>query len=70
MLHMDGVTKEFGSVRAVDSVTLSIDSGQMVGIIGKSGAGKSTLLRLINQAGRPYSRHDHVQRTKNKCRKG
>ena len=53
MLHLDGVTKEFGSVRAVDSVSLSIDSGQMVGIIGRSGAGKSTLLRLINRLADP-----------------
>lgn len=49
MLCLDGITKEFGKVRAVDSVSLSIESGQMVGIIGRSGAGKSTLLRLINR---------------------
>ncbi len=53
MLHLDGVTKQFGTVRAVDSVTLSIESGQMVGIIGRSGAGKSTLLRLINRLADP-----------------
>jgi phosphonate transport system ATP-binding protein len=49
MLYLDGVTKKYGAVRAVDSVNLSIESGEMVGVIGRSGAGKSTLLRLINR---------------------
>jgi len=49
MLQLSGVVKNFGHVRAVDHVSLSIPEGQMVGIIGRSGAGKSTLLRLINR---------------------
>ncbi len=49
MLQFKGVTRRFGSNTAVDSVDLSIPSGQMVGIIGSSGAGKSTLLRMINR---------------------
>jgi phosphonate transport system ATP-binding protein len=53
MLYLDGVTKRYGDVRAVDSVSLTIDSGEMVGIIGRSGAGKSTLLRLMNRLADP-----------------
>ncbi|MGB0660843.1 MAG: phosphonate ABC transporter ATP-binding protein [Mangrovicoccus sp.] len=54
-LELKNVTKEFGSTRAVDNVTLSIPKGQFVGIIGRSGAGKSTLLRLINRLIDPSS---------------
>ncbi|WP_119417869.1 phosphonate ABC transporter ATP-binding protein [Desertibaculum subflavum] len=49
MLQIQGLTKQFGTVRAVDGVTLSVPPGQMVGVIGRSGAGKSTMLRLINR---------------------
>jgi phosphonate transport system ATP-binding protein len=43
------LTKQFGTVTAVDKVSFAIDTPQMVGIIGPSGAGKSTLLRMINR---------------------
>ncbi|MCB1424655.1 MAG: phosphonate ABC transporter ATP-binding protein [Zhengella sp.] len=49
MLELANVTRRFGANTAVDSVTLSIPQGQMVGVIGRSGAGKSTLLRMINR---------------------
>ncbi|MCT7373687.1 phosphonate ABC transporter ATP-binding protein [Chelativorans salis] len=49
MLEIDGITKKFGDISAVDEVSLEITPGQMVGVIGRSGAGKSTLLRLINR---------------------
>jgi len=47
--HLKQVTRRFGKSTAVDSVTLDIPQGQMVGVIGRSGAGKSTLLRMINR---------------------
>jgi len=53
MLQTVNLTKDFGKVRAVEDVSLSIPHGQMVGIIGRSGAGKSTLLRLINRLIQP-----------------
>ena len=49
MLKLDSVTKQFGELTAVDSVSLEVPQGQMLGIIGRSGAGKSTLLRMINR---------------------
>ena len=49
MLELTDVTRRFGANIAVDTVSLTIPEGQMVGIIGRSGAGKSTLLRMINR---------------------
>ena len=48
-LRLERISKHFGSMAAVDGVTLEIHAGQMVGIIGRSGAGKSNLLRMINR---------------------
>ncbi|SEH55980.1 phosphonate transport system ATP-binding protein [Rhizobium tibeticum] len=55
MFELRNVTRRFGIKTAVDSVTLDIPQGQMVGIIGRSGAGKSTLLRMINRLQEPTS---------------
>ncbi|MCO6184638.1 phosphonate ABC transporter ATP-binding protein [Rhizobium sp. L1K21] len=49
MFELRDVTRKFGSKTAVESVSFSIPTGQMVGVIGRSGAGKSTLLRMINR---------------------
>lgn len=49
MLVLEKVTRRFGSNTAVDGVTLAIEPGAFVGVIGRSGAGKSTLLRMINR---------------------
>ncbi len=49
MLEFRAVTRTFGTKVAVDNVSVSIDKGGFVGIIGRSGAGKSTLLRMVNR---------------------
>ncbi len=59
MFELKNVTRRFGKKTAVDSVTLDIPQGQMVGIIGRSGAGKSTLLRMINRLQEPSSGSIH-----------
>jgi ABC-type multidrug transport system ATPase subunit len=43
----EGVSRDFGSVTAVEDVTLSIDRGSLVAIVGPNGSGKSTLLQLV-----------------------
>ncbi|MFJ5771353.1 methionine ABC transporter ATP-binding protein [Psychrobacillus sp. NPDC093180] len=48
MIKLHKVTKNFAHFRAVNSVTLKINKGEIYGIIGASGAGKSTILRLMN----------------------
>src|SRR5881275_1664021 len=48
-LSVDGISKRFGGVTAVDQVSLAIDRGQVVGFLGPNGAGKSTTMRMITQ---------------------
>jgi phosphonate transport system ATP-binding protein len=55
MLRIEGLTKVFGKLVAVNNVSFEVPTGQMVGIIGRSGAGKSTLLRMINRLTDPTS---------------
>ncbi|HEU0247460.1 MAG TPA: ABC transporter ATP-binding protein [Gaiellaceae bacterium] len=47
MIRLEGVTKRFGDVVAVDAASLCVDRGEVVAILGPSGCGKTTLLRLI-----------------------
>lgn len=57
MIELTHISKDFGAgqrqVHAVQDVSLSIDKGEIFGIIGFSGAGKSTLVRCINLLERP-----------------
>lgn len=48
MIKLHNVSKNFAQFQAIRSVSLTIDKGEIHGIIGASGAGKSTLLRLMN----------------------
>lgn len=59
MITFENVSKEFGSeektVKAVKDVTLTVNKGEIFGIVGFSGAGKSTLIRLVNLLESPTS---------------
>ena len=46
-LRLDGVTKRFGTIMAVDHVSLEIERGSFTTLLGPSGCGKTTLLRMI-----------------------
>ena len=48
MLEIDGVSKSFGGVKAVDDVSFTVDAGQIHGLIGPNGAGKTTMINLIS----------------------
>jgi len=52
-LQLDGLTKRFGSVVAVDDVRLTLAENETVALLGPSGCGKSTLLRLVAGLERP-----------------
>ncbi len=47
LLELKGVTKQFGGLRAVDRLNLSLEKGEILGVIGPNGAGKSTAFNCI-----------------------
>jgi phosphonate transport system ATP-binding protein len=53
MLVIENLSRRFGAKLAVDDISLQIEPGRFVGVIGRSGAGKSTLLRMINRLETP-----------------
>lgn len=55
MLTMECITKRFGATQALRDVSLAVDSGQTLALIGENGAGKSTLMKILSGAHRPDS---------------
>jgi len=47
LIVIDNLQRSFGSVRAVNGLSLSVDSGQIYGLVGPDGAGKTTTLRIL-----------------------
>ena len=48
VLELTNVSKHFGAIHALNEVSLSLDPGQVVGLMGDNGAGKSTLVKIIS----------------------
>lgn len=48
LLNCQNLTKCYGSKTALDNVTLSIERGRIIGLLGPNGSGKTTLIKLIN----------------------
>jgi len=55
ILEVDNLRKEFGTLVAVNNISLSVEKGQVWGLIGPNGAGKTTLLRMLATVLRPTS---------------
>jgi len=55
LLAVDGVSKSFSGLRAVDDVSFTVAPGEIIGIIGPNGSGKTTLLNTLSGALRPSS---------------
>ena len=53
MLKVEHLSKSFGNKKILDDVSLTVESGEIVSIIGPSGTGKTTLLRCVNYLERP-----------------
>ncbi|MEY3346399.1 MAG: hypothetical protein RIR40_124, partial [Actinomycetota bacterium] len=47
LIEIRGLSKAFGSVKAVDGVDLDINAGEFLTLLGPSGSGKTTVLRMI-----------------------
>ncbi len=54
-LELNGICRQFGNVRALDDVSLSVQRGEIICLVGQSGCGKSTLLRVIAGIDKPDS---------------
>ena len=55
MIQVQGLSKSFGKVRAVQNVSFSASDGQITGLLGPNGAGKSTTLRMLYTLLKPDS---------------
>ncbi len=68
MIEISGLTKNYGKIRAVANLSLSIKSGEVFGLLGPNGAGKTTTIKLLTTLSRPDSgscRIDDVDVVKN-----
>ncbi|NPV76322.1 MAG: ATP-binding cassette domain-containing protein [Anaerolineae bacterium] len=54
-IQIDHIVKKFGSLRAVDDVSFSVESGEIFGLLGPNGAGKTTTIRIILDIFKPDS---------------
>jgi len=55
VIEITGLTKTYGTIRAVDNLTLSIAAGEVFGLLGPNGAGKTTAIKMLTALSRPDS---------------
>ncbi|WP_062135482.1 ABC transporter ATP-binding protein [Demequina aestuarii] len=59
IVEVEGVSKRFGKVRAVDDATFSLEGGGIHGLLGRNGAGKTTMMQLLT--GQEFATSGHVR---------
>ena len=59
-LRMEGVTKLFPGVKALDDVSITVHAGEVLGLVGVNGAGKSTLMNVLGGIYRPDGGHIEI----------
>src|SRR4030042_1492142 len=47
MIHVEGLTKDYGPRRAIESLSFNTDKGEILGFLGPNGAGKTTTMRIL-----------------------
>ncbi len=55
IVHMENITKRFGSIVALDNVTFTVEHNQVMALLGDNGAGKSTLIKILTGVHKPTS---------------
>jgi lipoprotein-releasing system ATP-binding protein len=53
MLQASGIVKQYGSLKVLQNIDLTVNTGEIVSIVGSSGAGKTTLLHILGTLDRP-----------------
>jgi simple sugar transport system ATP-binding protein len=61
LVRMEHINKFFGSVQALNDVTMSVHKNEIVGLLGDNGAGKSTLIKILSGALRADSGEIHIK---------
>ena len=52
-MRATGLCRDYGKIRFLDSVSLQVQAGQALAVVGENGAGKTTLLKILSTASRP-----------------
>ena len=55
MIHLENIRKSFGSLQVLRGISMDVEKGEIVSIVGPSGAGKTTLLQIIGTLEKPDS---------------
>lgn len=61
LLEMRGMSKSFGSIQAVADVTLELQRGEILGLVGDNAAGKSTLMKLLTAVHKPDAGETYIE---------
>src|SRR5690349_5101714 len=61
LLEVDNISTFYGNIRALNNVSLNVDEGEIVTLIGSNGAGKTTTLRTISGVLRPRTGQVRLQ---------
>ena len=55
IINVENIERTFGSTKAIDGISFSVDEGEVFGVLGPNGSGKTTLVRLLNGVLAPTS---------------